>query len=186
MKIRVQIFITCLVLFALQAKAQDRYLTREGKAKFYSHTPMEDIEAVNNNVLSIIDLTKGEVAVDMLIKNFEFPKKLMQEHFNENYMESEKLPKSTFKGSFQVPDGLKAMKAGSYEAEVKGDITIHGVTKPLQTKVTLVVADGKISTEFVFRVKVKDHDIQIPNLVVKNIAEEMEVTCTFEYQPFKR
>ena len=186
MKSRLILYTICFALLALSAQAQDRYLTREGKAKFYSHAPMEDIEAVNNNVLSIIDLSKGEVAVDMLIKNFEFPKKLMQEHFNENYMESTQYPKSTFKGSFEVPEDLKEMKPGNYEVNVSGDITIHGITKPLSTKVNLVVEGQSIKTEFMFKVKVADHDIKIPNVVVKNIAEEVEVTCAFDYQPFKR
>ena len=86
-----------LLLSAVALQAQDRYLTRTGHIKFFSKAPLEDIEANNNKVLSIVDLSKGEVAVDLLIKAFEFEKKLMQEHFNENYLESDKYPKSTFR-----------------------------------------------------------------------------------------
>ena len=163
-----------------------RYFTRTGEIKFFSKAPMENIEAHNYNVLSVLDLSRGQVAVDMLIKNFEFEKKLMQEHFNENYMESGKIPKSTYKGAFVVPEGLMNATDGTYKIDVNGEISIHGVTKPLNQQIDLVVENGKISTEFVFNVKVKDHDIKIPNMVVKNIAEEIEVTANFTYEPYER
>ncbi|MBO3697132.1 YceI family protein [Roseivirga sp. E12] len=179
------LFTLALLLTTLVVQGQDRYLTRTGHIKFFSHAPLEDIEAHNNKVLSIVDLAKGQVAVDMLIKAFEFEKKLMQEHFNENYMESDKHPKSTFKGTFEVPQELKAMIDGTYVVDVKGDLSVHGVTKPLNTKATLKVSGGKLSGDLVFKVKVKDHEIKIPKVVVRNIADEVEVTATFEFEPYK-
>ncbi len=175
-----------VLMLSFQLKGQGRFLTREGHIKFFSQAPMENIEAHNYNVLSVLDLSRGQVAVDMLIKNFEFEKKLMQEHFNENYMESGKIPKSTYKGAFVVPEGLMNATDGTYKIDVNGEISIHGVTKPLNQQIDLVVENGKISTEFVFNVKVKDHDIKIPNMVVKNIAEEIEVTANFTYEPYER
>lgn len=180
------LFTLALVLCTTLANAQDRYLTRTGHIKFYSHAPLEDIEANNNKVLSIVDLSKGQVAVDLLIKAFEFEKKLMQEHFNENYMESDKFPKSTFKGTFDVPADLKSMNNGSYEVDVKGELTIHGIKKPLNTKATLTVSNGDLSGALTFKVKVKDYEIKIPKVVVRNIAEEVEVTATFEYEPYQK
>lgn len=174
-----------LLLSAVALQAQDRYLTRTGHIKFFSKAPLEDIEANNNKVLSIVDLSKGEVAVDLLIKAFEFEKKLMQEHFNENYLESDKYPKSTFKGTFSVPEGLKSMTDGVYELDVKGQLNIHGVTKDIETKSSLTVKGGKLSGELKFFVAVKDYKIKIPNVVVKNIAEQVEVTANFEYEPYK-
>lgn len=165
-------------------QAQDRYLTRTGHIKFYSHAPLEDIEAHNNKVLSIVDLAKGQVAVDLIIKAFEFDKKLMQEHFNENYMESDKHPKSTFKGDFKVPEGLKSMTDGTYEVDVTGELSVHGITKPLNTKATLIVADGKLSGELAFKVNVEAHDIKIPKVVIRNIADEVEVTASFNYETY--
>jgi hypothetical protein len=179
------IFLYSLILTGFVAKAQDRFLTRTGHIRFYSEAPMENIEANNNKVLSIVDLSKGQVAVDLLIKAFEFEKKLMQEHFNENYLESEKFPKSTFKGTFTVPDGLKARTDGTYELDVKGDLTIHGVTKPIETKSTLTLKDGKLSGTLLFNVNVKEFEIKIPNVVVKNIAESVEVTANFDYEVYK-
>lgn len=169
-----------------QMRGQERFLTREGHITFFSETPIENIEANNYNVLSILDLSTGQVAVDMLIKNFEFPKKLMQEHFNENYMESSKIPKATFKGKFEVPDGLASMADGVYPVDVKGEISIHGVSRPLNLTIDLEVKEGKILSEFQFVVKVADHNIKIPNVVVDKIAEEIEVTANFNYEPYER
>lgn len=178
--------VLALSLSFLSVNAQDRYLTRTGHIKFFSSAPLEDIEAHNYKVLSIVDLSKGQIAVDLLIKAFEFEKKLMQEHFNENYMESGKYPKSTFKGNFEVPAGLKSMTDGTYELAVDGELSVHGVKKPVNTTATLTVAGGKLTGAVKFGVKVKDHDIKIPKVVVRNIAEEVEVTAEFAYEPYKK
>lgn len=163
-----------------------RYFTRTGEIKFFSEAPMENIEAVNNKVLCIIDLDKGQVAVDLLIKSFEFEKKLMQEHFNENYMESSKIPKATFKGQFEVPDDLKELENGEYVVDVTGEITIHGIKQPLNTRVMLRIREGQIESSFEFMVKVEDHEIEIPNLVIDNIAEEILVSVNLTLEPYKR
>ncbi len=178
--------VLALSLSFLSVNAQDRYLTRTGHIKFFSTAPLEDIEAHNYKVLSVVDLSKGQIAVDLLIKAFEFEKKLMQEHFNENYMESGKYPKSTFKGNFDVPAGLKSMTDGTYELDVDGELSVHGVKKPVKTTATLTVTGGKLTGLVKFGVKVKDHDIKIPKVVVRNIAEEVEVTAEFEYEPYKK
>lgn len=185
MKTNKIIFVLTLILVVASIQAQDRYLTRTGHIQFYSEAPMENIEAHNYKVLSIVDLSKGQVAVDMLIKAFEFEKKLMQEHFNENYLESEKYPKATFKGTFDVTEELKSMADGTYNLNVKGDLTIHGVTKPINTMSTLTVKGGKLTGSLKFDVNVKEFNIKIPNVVVKNIAEKVEVTANFDYEVYK-
>lgn len=86
------------ILFAGILLAQTRYMTKTGYIGFYSHTPVEDIKADNNQVASILDSQTGEMVFNVLIKSFVFEKALMQEHFNENYMESDKYPKASFKG----------------------------------------------------------------------------------------
>lgn len=177
--------VLAMSLSFLTVQAQNRYLTRTGHIKFFSEAPLEDIEANNHKVLSVVDLSKGEIAVDLLIKAFEFEKKLMQEHFNENYLESDKYPKSTFNGSFVVPVDLKAMKDGTYELDVKGELTIHGVKKPVVTQASLTVTRGKLVGDVKFNVKVKEHEIKIPKVVVRNIAEVIEVTGKFEYESYK-
>ncbi len=183
-------FNTILTIILLAActslsMAQDRYLTRSGSVKFFSTAPLEDIEAHTNKALSIIDIKKGEVAVDILIKSFEFEKKLMQEHFNENYMESDKYSKATFKGNYGSNENIANMVDGTYDVVAKGDLTIHGVKKAIETPVTITVSGGKLSANMVFMANVKEFGIKIPKVVVRNIAEEVEVTASFEYEPYK-
>lgn len=172
------------MLTLMGAQAQDRHLTRSGSVKFFSSAPMEDIEAVTNKALSIIDIKKSTVAVDILMKSFSFDKKLMQEHFNENYMESDKFPKGSFKGAYVADSNISNLVDGTYEVLAKGELSIHGVKKQIETPVTLNIKGRKISANFVFKVNVAEFDIKIPKVVVKNIAEEVEVTCAFEYEPY--
>ncbi len=185
MKLKIFFTLLSLVFLAQLGYSQDRFVTRSGHVKFFSSAPLEDIEAHSNKVSSILDLKKNEVVVSMLIKTFEFEKKLMQEHFNENYMESDKYPKSTFSGSFEGNSDLSALKDGTYTVNASGEISIHGVSKQIETPVTLTVSNGKVKADFVFMAKVKEFGIKIPKVVVRNIAEEVEVTAAFEYEPYK-
>ncbi len=164
--------------------AQDKFITKNGHAFFYSEAPLENIEAHNNEVLSIIDLSNNAVVVDMLMKSFSFEKSLMQEHFNENYIESDKFPKASFKGSFTSSEPINPEKDEIYEVEVTGELTIHGITKSLTTKGTIEVKDKQIFVLAKFPVAVKDYDIKIPKIVVDNIAEVVEVTIDLKYNPF--
>src|SRR5688572_32042482 len=109
-------------------QAQNLFFTRNGHIDFYSSTPMDDIKADNNKVTSIINVTTGEVEFSILNNAFQFEKALMQEHFNENYMESSKFPKSIFKGKITNLDKINFKSDGTYQASVSGDLTIHGVT----------------------------------------------------------
>lgn len=186
-RIKVKYLLTVIssALILISTQAQDRHLTRSGTVKFFSSAPMEDIEAVTNKALSIIDIKKSEVAVDILMKSFSFDKKLMQEHFNENYMESDKFPKASFKGAYVADSNITNLVDGTYEVTAKGEMSIHGVKKQVETPVKLTIKGGKISANFVFKVNVDAYGIKIPKVVVKNIAEEVEVTCAFEYEPYK-
>lgn len=179
-----QTLITCFfVVTSLYSFGQTRYIDRAGKASFFSEAPLENIEAHNEQVLSLLDVEKGEVAVSMLMKSFQFQKALMQEHFNEKYIESDKYPKATFKGKIIDMSKLDIGKDGNYTVDVEGEITIHGETKPLKTKVDFVVKDKSISATSTFNLRVKDFKITIPTLVVKNIAEVVEVKISFNYKP---
>ena len=107
----------------------------------------------------------------------------MQEHFNENYMESEKYPFSTFKG--KITDNVDLSKDGTYNVNIEGMLDVHGVSKSYQTKAVIVVAKGLITTKSTFKVKIEDHKIKVPSLVFKNIAEFVEVRIAAVYQPKK-
>jgi polyisoprenoid-binding protein YceI len=162
--------------------AQGKYFTRSGNVKFFSSTPMENIEGKNNGAICVFDIETGAVEMSMLNTSFEFEKALMQEHFNENYMESAKFPKSTFKGTVKN----FVMKKGKHEVEITGDLTIHGVTKKVTVPATLEVVGDAIAGTCIFKVKPEDHGIKIPGMVRDNIAEFMEITINLDLQAHKK
>lgn len=168
--------LTLAAFLPLSLMAQERYATRTGQITFHSSTPMENIDADNRKVSCVLDATSGAMEFAVLIKAFEFEKALMQEHFNENYMESNTYPKATFKGSFTGATAADLKKPGTYPVKVKGDLTIHGVTRTVEHPGTLTVGgDGVVKASSDFIVKPEDHGIKIPGVVRKNIAEEIAV-----------
>jgi len=168
------------LLSPLQAQ---KLLTRTGHTWFESHTPLEDIKAHNHQTLSVLNLENGELAVSILIKGFQFEKALMQEHFNENYMESDKFPKAVFKGEIIDMGAVNLEKEGTYPVKVKGDLTIHGETQPVETEGTITVADDTFSASSSFVVEVADYKIDIPAVVRDNIANEVKIDINVDYQP---
>lgn len=181
---RITITLTLFVVYTA-AWSQSRFIDRAGHASFFSKAPLENIEAHTNQALSLIDLASGEVAVTLLMKSFQFEKALMQEHFNEKYVESDKYPKASFKGKIADLPTIDLTKDGSYTVEVNGEIALHGETKPLNTKAQLIIKDGALAGSSTFKLKVKDFKIEIPSVVVQNIAEEVDVKVSFNYKPAK-
>jgi polyisoprenoid-binding protein YceI len=182
MKNSIKFFVIILTAFSgsftLQAQ---KYMTKNGNIMFYSETPMETIKATNNQVNAALDSQTGDLVFKVPIKSFQFEKALMEEHFNENYMESDKLPNSTFKGKITNLQDINFSKEGKYEAIIDGDMTIHGVTQKISEKGTFTVEAGdKIKGYSKFNVKPSDYDIKIPGAVIKNIAETIEVTVEIE------
>lgn len=175
-------FSALLLICFISLNGQEKVFTKKGNIKFFSETIVEDINAENNTVLSIIDTTNGEMAIAMQMNQFEFPKKLMQEHFNENYIESEKYPKSTFKGTIANFSNIKENE--TIETQVKGIMTIHGVAREVFIPTILTKKDGNIMMTGKFIIKLKDYKIKIPRIVIKNIAEEMEITYNFTHLPY--
>ncbi|MEO8766409.1 MAG: YceI family protein [Ginsengibacter sp.] len=174
-----------LVFFATNVTAQIQ-LTRNGKVTFFSLAPLENIEAVNNEVTSILDVKKGEFAFVVLIKSFKFKKALMEEHFNENYMESNTFPKASFKGSITDMSKLDFTKDGTYPVTVAGDLTIHGITKKVEAPGTLTITGDIINATSKFSAKVKDYNIKIPSVVENKIAETVDVSVDCKYEPSKK
>ncbi len=163
------------------AMAQGPLIDKAGTAHFFSEAPLEDIEATNKEALGAVDLEKGTLAVSILMTKFEFEKSLMQEHFNENYVESEKFPKATFKGVISDFSNLDFTRTGTIEAQAEGELEIHGVKKPFVTLVTFDVTPSSLSAKTVFELAVEDFDIEVPTLLIKNIAEIVEVTASFNF-----
>ena len=169
------------MLTIFQLSEAQKLITKTGHIEFYSKTPLEEVEAHNRQVVSTLDPSTGEMAFMMLIKSFEFKKALMQEHFNENYIESDKYPKASFKGKITNLDKINFKKDGVYNAEVSGDMTIHNVTKPMSAKGTLEVKGGTVIANSKFFTVPHDWDIEIPSVVEDKIAKQIEVTVEATY-----
>jgi len=179
--------ISIILCFALITSgsllAQSKFITKTGYTRFFSSAPLEDIEAHNEQVQSVLDFTKQEVVVSMAMQDFKFDKSLMREHFNENYVESEKYPKAIFKGKFTAKDTIDPNQNGKHEVTITGTITIHGVTQAVTTSGTISVSGSQVQAKTKFIIRVVDHDIDIPKIVFHNIAEEVEVTVELKYDP---
>ena len=171
------------ILFSglIQIVTAQKLVSRNGHIWFYSHTPVEDIEAHNRQSASILDPVAGTVQFSLTVKSFEFQNKLMQEHFNENYMESDVYPKAMFTGKIENPGQIKFDTDGSYSVQVSGDLTIHGVTRAVSVPGTLAIKSGVVSVNAKFPVAPADYNISIPDLVKEKIAKEVEVNIDVTY-----
>ena len=176
------LFVMALCLFSSVANAQN-YYTKNGRISFFSKTSMENIDAVNNQVVSVINMTTGDVGFSVLINGFLFKKALMQEHFNENYMESTKYPKAIFKGKSADLAKVSAGKDGTYPITVSGDLTMHGITNKISAPATITVKGGKISGSATFKVLLADYKISIPKVVENNISKTIEIKVDCNYDP---
>jgi hypothetical protein len=174
-----------LFYFSLPAVAQgqDILVSRTATISFFSSTVVEDIEATSTTASSVLDRKTKDIIFRVNNNSFQFRKKLMQEHFNENYIESDKYPYSEFKG--KITDDVDLSKDGNYTVNVVGNLNVHGVTKSYQTKATLSVSQGVITAKATIRVRIEDHKIKIPTIVFKNIAEFVDVRISAVYQPKK-
>jgi polyisoprenoid-binding protein YceI len=166
--------------FALSAQ---KHITKSGYIEFYGKTPLEEIKAGNNQVASILDATTGEIVFQVLMKSFHFERALMEEHFNENYVESEKFPKSVFKGRITNLSDIDFAKPGVYTAQVEGDLTLHNITKKISQAGTIEITTDGIVAKSNFKIKPEDYNIQIPAVVRDKIAKEMDVTINMKYNP---
>lgn len=177
------LFIAALLLAGTTGFAQDIYSCRNAKLSFFSSAPMEDIDATTTQGVSAINIKTKAVYFKVQINTFQFKKKLMQEHFNENYLESDKYPHAEFKG--KINDPVDLAKNGTYPVTVEGTLSIHGVDKVYKEKGTITVSNGRITASAKFNVRVADHKIKIPSIVIKNIAEVVEVSVNAIYEPVK-
>jgi len=173
-KIILLLFVCC---FFIKSYSQ-LYITKTGFIGFYSKTSFEDIKAENNQVYAVIDAGKKNIAFSLLVKGFLFPKELMQEHFNENYAETDKYPKANFIGNFS--GDLNTSKDGMYNVNVKGQLSFHNTTKPVESSAILEVKAGKILGQAQFKLKPEDFNIAIPSVVREKIAKEIMVIVKIE------
>ena len=177
----------CLLLAALccppELQAQGKYQTRNGVVTFFSTSIIEDIEARTEQTAAVVDLHSGQVAFSIPVKSFQFKRTLMQEHFNENYMESERFPKATFKGNILNLDKDALSKGVSQQVQVEGDLTIHGVTRRVQAQGALEMNKGSLMVHSFFSVAPADYGIEIPLLVRENIARIVSIKLALYCDP---
>ena len=175
------ILIAILAITLSSAKAQKIYSTKTGKISFFSSAPLEDIEAKNNEVESKLASSNGQVVFILLMKGFRFENELMEEHFNENYVESNKFPKSDFKGVIANVKDINFSKDGRYAAIVKGNLTIHGITHAAEANGTVEVRGGKVAVNSKFNIRLKDYGIG-GSLIGKKIADNIAITVDCQYE----
>ncbi|SDL33924.1 YceI-like domain-containing protein [Catalinimonas alkaloidigena] len=176
-------FLSFLLLFSLVVTPPQEglWLSQSGEISFFSSAPLEDIEAVNKSARSALNFETGEVAVKLRIRGFDFPNNLMEEHFNENYLESAKYPEATFAGKLQ--ETIDPAQPGTYPVSARGTLTIHGVAQNRTLTGHLTITPRQITLETDFEVVLVDHKIERPSLMLMKIAEKVDVKARFTYQP---
>ncbi len=175
-------WVLCLLVLLVGEVHGQKYVVEKSSVSFFSKATIEDITAVNQNASSIFMVETGQVAFSMAIKDFRFDKSLMQEHFNEKYMESDKFPKATFQGTLT---GYDPRATGVQNTKASGKLTIHGVTKDIEAAGTIEIANSRIVLKSSFIVRLEDYAVARPQLLWKNIAEQVEVTLDFTYKPYE-
>ncbi|MDO8367977.1 MAG: YceI family protein [Saprospiraceae bacterium] len=173
------IFSAAFFIFTMAASAQStqKFFTRDGKVKFdatAANSP-EKIDALSNSATAVLDAATGNFQWAVLIKGFQFEKSLMQEHFNENYLESSKYPKATFIGKITNLGEVNLSKDGVYNAIVSGQMTLHGVTKDITTNGALTVNGSNLKVNAGFGLYLADYNVEIPSLVSDKIAKEAKI-----------
>ncbi|MEP0265848.1 YceI family protein [Dokdonia sp.] len=161
-------------------QAQDQYIERQGEITFFSYTSVENIEATNNQVLTLLSSASNEIAVRILMRSFVFQKSLMYEHFNESYIESDLYPEATFKGDIVDFD---ADLEGEQTRIIKGEFTLRNITKPIEIKATIVKTNNGYMISGMLNVLIKDYDIKVPPILSPNIAKNIQISFKFQYVP---
>lgn len=161
---------------------ENQFIARQGQITFFSYTSVENIEAKNNQVLSILDLDTREIAISMLMRAFVFKKDLMYEHFNESYIESDLYPKANFTGKILNFD---AKIAGKQTKIIQGNLNIHGISKEIDIKATIEKTADSYTVSGEFEVFVNDFQIKIPPILSSNIAKTISIKFNFQYQPYE-
>ena len=172
----------CILLTSGGVNAQ-KFISEKSAVSFFSKASIEDISAKNEKALCMFDIATGDIAFSIPLKDFTFEKSLMQEHFNEKYLESDKFPKSTFQGKLT---GYAADINGAQQVVAKGKLTIHGVSRDVEIMGTYAKDQTQITLVSKFMVKLEDHKVKIPQLLWKNIAESVEVSIDFTLKPYEK
>ncbi len=174
------LFLVLVLPLCVQAQ---KYISEKSTVTFFSKATIEDIAARNEKAMGMLDLSSGDIAFSVPIKDFIFEKALMQEHFNEKYMESDKYPKGSFQGKLT---GYSADAAGAQPARAQGKMSIHGVTKDIDISGTFEKKDDRYVLAAKFIITLEDYKVKRPQILWSNIAESVEVTIEFTLKPYEK
>lgn len=177
---KTRITLLAILLCSLSTlQAQGKYVTKSGELQFEASVPsFEEVKAKNNGVSAILKTETGDFAALALVKGFRFKVALMEEHFNENYIESSKYPKSTFRGKIKDFD-FSDLSATKKEYLVSGTINLHGQDKEIETPAMISLVDDCVTVSLEFVLKPEEFNIEIPKIVSSKIAEEINVSAVF-------
>ncbi len=184
MKSRI-ILVLIFACLSIGMQAQ-KYITKTGTIEIFSETPMFTIEGINRKVASVINVETGDVVASTLVRSFKFKEALVEEHFNENYIESDKFPKSIFKGKIMNIDKIDFSKDGSYEITFEGKLTIHGTTNYIKEKGNLTIKEGVITVIVDFSVSLKAYKIKVEKSYEDAIKDDILLKIHFDYKPYNK
>lgn len=174
-----KVLIMCFLFVAGTLSAQ-KYYTKTGTTEFKASVEaFEPVEAKSNSTTAVLKTSTGDIAALLFVKSFHFKVALMEEHFNENYMDSDKFPKATFKGKIEAFDMSKVSESGQ-EFNINGTLNVRGKDKKINTTATLTKNGDKIVLKSKFSVKPQDFGIEIPSIVREKIAKEINVNLHYE------
>lgn len=179
--------LTTFIFLALLATghSQPVYKSANSNIEFFAGTAVEDIDAVSSQAISFLNIESGEVAVSIPMTSFKFERSLMQEHFNENYVESDKYPKAELKGKIKDPATINWNSRDTLTMTVHGSLTMHGVTKDRDLVVKVLNTGRTLKAFSTFKVPLADHNIDHPKLLWEKLAEEVIVKVQINYEPYK-
>ena len=163
-----------------------KHITKTGTIEIFSKTPVFTIEAVNKKVASILNIESGEVVVSTLVRSFKFHEALVEEHFNENYMESHKFSKAIFKGKISNYENVDFKKDGVYDIVLEGKLTLHGETNYIKEKGVLTIKGGLISAKTEFNVSLEGYKIRVEKAYKDAIKDDILLKIKFDYKPYNK
>jgi hypothetical protein len=177
-------YIGVILLSMLNIHAgQDLYTCKNARITLFSSALIEDIKAVTSTGVSVYNAATGELDFSVPISSFQFDKAFMQQHFNSDYMESDRYPRATFKGKIQ--ESIDVSNDGTYTVYTRGELTVHGITQTRTIPGTLTVKNGIVYMASEFMVNCADHHIDIPQILFYHIAESIKINITATYSPYK-
>lgn len=181
------LLLICFSVLGAGVLSAQRFFTKSGTIGFdaTSSSSPERIEGMNRSATCVVDTKSGAIQFAVLMKGFAFERALMEEHFNENYVESHKFPKAEFRGKIKDIEGIDFSKDGTHTVKVKGDLTMHGETEEVETTGKLVIQGGKINATADFTVKLSDFNISIPGLVADKVSKSARISVACSLEPLK-